>query len=128
MTRLWLASLAAFALLLSTCDAQLTNVPDIEGLADCWGFEGHPYPNNTVCPNSRTCCNGKATCTSNRLCHNDGDPEDVWIRGSCYDWDEENGWNMDTCAQICLGYSMNLTAALYEPPDRASSWLQSGER
>ncbi|KAK4457122.1 hypothetical protein QBC42DRAFT_350718 [Cladorrhinum samala] len=65
----------------------------------CWGFDGRQMVNNRVCPGSKSCCGESATCLSNRLCHNDGDPANLWIRGPCF----TKGWNETSaeCPQIC---------------------------
>lgn len=65
----------------------------------CWGVDGRKMINNRVCPGSNACCGETATCLSNRLCHNDGDPPDLWIRGPCF----TKGWGEGStdCAQIC---------------------------
>src|ERR1700761_1259881 len=63
----------------------------------CFAYDGQAYPNHTICPGSNSCCNYEATCLSNRLCHNIGDPPDLFVRGPCSleTWDS-------TCPQICL--------------------------
>ncbi|KAK3368333.1 hypothetical protein B0H63DRAFT_565046 [Podospora didyma] len=63
----------------------------------CYGLNGDPYYNNTQCPGSKSCCGHKATCLSNRLCHNPGDPPNLWVRGPCM----LDGWD-SMCGQICL--------------------------
>ncbi|KAK3995921.1 hypothetical protein QBC44DRAFT_3937 [Cladorrhinum sp. PSN332] len=65
----------------------------------CFRLDGRVMVNNRKCPGSNACCGETATCLSNRLCHNDGDPPDLWVRGPCF----INGWDGGTdCAQICL--------------------------
>ena len=65
--------------------------------ATCYSFNGDAYPNQVVCPGSSACCNEKATCMGNRLCHNSGHDQDLFVRGTCaeYPYDESK------CAAIC---------------------------
>ena len=65
---------------------------------DCYYYNGIVAPNGTVCPGSGACCNAEATCTKERLCHNAGDPADVFVRGPCVRKD----WSSTDCPQICL--------------------------
>ncbi|KAK0713432.1 hypothetical protein B0T26DRAFT_717430 [Lasiosphaeria miniovina] len=67
------------------------------GEITCFGISGRGYTNNTRCPGSNACCGATATCLSNRLCHNVGDPPDLWIRGPC----AVEGWD-GMCGEICL--------------------------
>ncbi|KAK4231605.1 hypothetical protein QBC38DRAFT_533578 [Podospora fimiseda] len=65
----------------------------------CFRLDGQPMVNNRKCPGSNACCGETATCLSNRLCHNEGDPPDLFVRGPCL----IKGWNgSNDCAQICL--------------------------
>ena len=65
---------------------------------DCYYFDGSISPNNTVCSGSSTCCGPTATCESFRLCHNDEDPPDVFVRGPC----AVSSWSLSVCPQVCL--------------------------
>ncbi|KAK4163869.1 hypothetical protein QBC43DRAFT_318848 [Cladorrhinum sp. PSN259] len=76
----------------------LVSIPAVNA-ETCYRLDGQVMVNNRRCPGSNACCGEAATCLSNRLCHNDGDPPDLFVRGPCY----MNGWNGNTdCAQICL--------------------------
>ena len=72
-------------------------------LQDCFYYDGATTPNNSVCAGSDSCCGPTATCESYRLCHNQGDPPNVFVRGPCavYPWDTS------VCPQICL-YSKSV--------------------
>ena len=77
------------------------NAQETGSLIDCYYFDGALSANNTKCPNSNTCCNSQATCLSNRLCHNAGNAENLFIRGPCAVKPKSVGVWDDDCAQIC---------------------------
>lgn len=79
-----------------------------QNLQDCYSYDGSVQSDNVVCEGSGACCNAEATCTKERLCHNAGDPPNVYIRGPC----PSRNWDGSICPQICL-YGM-FSAMLWE--------------
>ena len=69
-----------------------------QNLQDCYGYDGAVQSDNVVCEGSGACCNAQATCTEQRLCHNEGDPENVFVRGPC----SSRNWDGSICPQLCL--------------------------
>lgn len=77
-------------------------------LHDCYYYGGYTAANNTLCAGSSTCCGPTADCQSYRLCHNEGDPDDVFVRGPCAVWP----WDLSVCPQICLWSKSTQPATL----------------
>ncbi|KAH6664808.1 hypothetical protein F5X68DRAFT_56697, partial [Plectosphaerella plurivora] len=64
----------------------------------CYGIDGNAYANNVQCPNSFTCCNAQAKCTDQRFCQNEGQEENMFVRGPCLSQD----YDAKKCGGICL--------------------------
>lgn len=64
----------------------------------CFGVNGLAYADNVICPGSNACCGSTATCLPNRLCHNQGDNNDTFVRGPC----AITPYTVDSCAEICV--------------------------
>lgn len=70
-----------------------------QNLQNCYAYDGAVQTDNVVCEGSGACCNAEATCNaSTRLCHNAGDPPNVFVRGPC----SSRGWDGSICPQLCL--------------------------
>ena len=74
--------------------------------AICYGVNGVEYSRQVICPGSSACCGEAATCMDNRLCHNAGDDQNTFVRGTC----AENPYDKNKCAKICV-YSAGLLSS-----------------
>lgn len=64
----------------------------------CYAVNGIEEPDQVVCPGSKACCSEDSTCLDNRLCHNPGDDQDLFVRGPC----AEDPYDDEECAQVCV--------------------------
>lgn len=105
ITSIFHRSIFTMASIVSLALAFIVAVASADGkTTTCYGYNGEPFENNTVCPGSNACCGAQATCLSNRLCHNPNDGPNTFVRGPC----SVESYDSGTCAQICL-YSNSIS-------------------
>lgn len=64
----------------------------------CFTVNGKIQSDQVVCPGSRACCGADSTCLGNRLCHNPGDDQNLFVRGPC----AEDPYDEEKCARVCV--------------------------
>ena len=93
----------------------LLSTLQLSAALSCYSYDGFVYEDQQICPGSSQCCGVNATCTENRLCENQGERENTFVRGPC----AVHPWDPAVCATICLYGELAPRRALADCLDKA---------